>query len=277
MVQTLAHNVLTQPAHAVYLNDPMDKPTDLEDKTEPLTPESNEPTSASNGSNDDTFKKRHDDLKRHYDSVVPALRSEVGELKSQISELTTKLSEKEVSSFKPPLTKEETKAFVDKYPEVANNIISIASDVVSRSNSVINEKIKQLEEKTNSLSSQNGVLELKKLHPDFEEIKDDPRFHDWFGRQPKEVKALIQSPNPTVIALGLDKYKEYAGIKTTVQRAEAKKDATREPKVPTSRVQIGEPGKRTYTNAEINKMPMSEFEKYQDDIKAAQYDGRIVG
>lgn len=274
MVQVSAHNVLTKPVGTVYLNEPMNKPPQQEDKTEPQdAPESDEPTSATTvkDNEDEKYKKRYDDLKRHYDSTLTSFKSEVEDLKTQLANKT--LSEKE-SSIKPPRTKEEFEAFKEKYPDLVSYVLTAASMVATDSNTVVLQKMKQLEESQRAINSERGIEELKKYHPDFMQIKDDPRFIEWFDMQPVEVKSLIKSPNPKVIAQGLDLFKNYAGIKP---KAEVKKDATREVKTPTSRVQIGEPGKRTYTNAEIHKMPIAEFEKLEADIKAAQYDGRIVG
>lgn len=273
MIQTVAHNVLTKPSATVYLNDPMNKQPQLEDETDPQNPpESGTPTSAQpvKDEEDEKYKKRYDDLKRHYDDAVNSLRGEIGTLKTQLTEKT--ISEK--SSIKPPRTPEEFEAFKEKYPDLVSYMLTSASMVTNDSNAVVLEKMKQLEETTRAINSERGIEELKKYHPDFMQIKDDPRFIEWFERQPVEVKQLIKSSNPKVIAQGLDLFKSFAGIKP---KAEVKKDATREVKTPTSRVQIGEPGKRTYTNAEINKMPIDEFAKYEADIVAAQYDGRIVG
>lgn len=277
MTQTVAHNVLTGPTKTVYLNEPMNKQiTEEENKTEPQdTPESVEPTPASN-TQEETYKKRYDDLKGHYDRTKASYDAQLAELKTQVGALTDKAVTEKITNPQMPKTPEEWKAFSDKYPELAAMITTAAMMATANTSSVVAEKLKLLEEKQNALSAREGVVELKKYHPDFETIKDDPRFIEWFGMQTSAVKALIQSSNVKDIALGLDKFKEYAGIKTQSQKAEAKKDATRDVKTPTGRVQIGEGQKRTYTNAEIYKMPMSEFEKLQDDIKAAQYDGRIV-
>lgn len=276
-ISTTALNALTKPIGTVYLNEPMGKPQEDESQTDPLEPAgTDEPTSATLTDEEKTYKKRYDDLKAHYDKGInnakAAFESQISELKQQVSELTTKAPAPEM-----PKTAEQFKEFQEKYPDLAANILTAAAMVSAKSSTAVEQKLKQLEEKQNAYSAEKGIAELKKYHPDFELIKDDPRFLEWFNMQEAEVKKLITSPNPKVIAKGLDLYKEYAGIKTPAQKAEAKKDATRDVKTPNNRVQIGEGQKRTYTNAEINKMDIKEFEKLQPDIIAAQYEGRIVG
>ncbi len=277
MVTTQALNVLTQPTKTVYLNEPMNKATEvIEDKTEHQNaPESDETTSAPLTSEEETYKKRYDDLKRHYDNTKTSFESQIREMQTQISDLSSKVTA-ESKIPKAPKTPEEFKLFKEKYPDLVDHILTAATMVNEDAQAAVTEKLKQLEARQNAYSVEKGIEELKKLHPDFLQIKDDPRFLEWFNMQSEEIKNLIRSPKPEVIAKGLDMFKEYAGIKTPLKKAEAKKEATREVKTP-GRVQIGDPSKRTYTEAEIKKMPMKEFELLQDDIRAAQYDGRITG
>ena len=271
MTTNVAHNVLANSSKTVYLNEPMNKAPDEEDKTEPQEAESSEPTSAQLTQEEETYKKRYDDIKTHYDRTKASFENQISELKTQISELSSKVAVE--SKVKAPKTKEEFEEFKRKYPELVDQIVTAATMVSDSAQATVSEKLKQLEAQQKAFSAERGVEELKKYHPDFMQIKDDPRFIDWFNSQSEEIKNLIRSPKPEVIAKGLDMFKDYAGIKP---KAVTKKDATREVKTP-GRVQIGEPGKRTYTNAEIMKMDIKEFEKLQDDIKAAQYDGRITG
>lgn len=256
----------------VYLNDPMNKPQETEeDLTNPAPQDSSENESPTEGSgNEQTdWKKRYSDLRKR----DAALESTIAELKTQVNEL--KLTKSQEPAVQMPKTPEEWEAFETKYPELAAQIKTGAAMVFKSSSSVIADKLKQLEEIQNSIRSREGVIELKKYHPDFEEIKDNPRFHAWFIEQTQEIQGLIQSSNPRTIAKGLDMFKVETGIgKTVSQKAEAKRDATREVKTP-SRVQLGEGQKRTYTEREINRMPMHEFEKHKEDIIAAQWEGRI--
>lgn len=266
------HNVLTGPTKTVYLNEPMNKTPEEEDKTEPLESSGNEqPTSAPLTTEEETYKKRFDDATKYIRELKASNDAQIADLKTQLIESTTKSTTQEM-----PRTPEEWKVFQEKYPELAANMLTAAMMVAKQSNTIVEQKLKQLDESTKALNAREGENELKKYHPDFDEIRNDPRFHEWFKVQMPEIKTLIQSPNPKVIAKGLDMFKDYAGIKSKVQKVEAKKDATREINTP-NRVKIGEGQKRIYSSGEIWKMPITEFEKNQEDIKAAQYEGRIVG
>jgi hypothetical protein len=278
MITTLAQNVLSAPSRTVYLHEPLNKEPDKEDETEPQdTPESVELTSANLSQEEETYKKRFDDATKYIRELKTSNETQINELKTQLNELSTKLITDKAAPSVMPKTPEEFKEFKEKYPELVAMITTAAMMVSADSSTAVEVKLKALEDQQKAISAKEGITELKKYHPDFEQIKDDPRFVEWFNMQPVEIKNLIRSPNPKVIATGLDKFKEYAGIKTPAAKKEDKKAATRDINTPTNRVQIGEGRKRTYTNAEINKMPMAEFEKNKDDIIAAQYEGRIVG
>lgn len=265
------HNVMGQASSGVYLNEPMDKVPEVE--AEPQNPpESGTPTSDSPDSTD--WKKRYGDAKSHFDKTIASMNATINELKTQTQELKTKTE----TSVTMPKTLEEYKVFKEKYPELAANIETAAITAVSARESVINTKLKQLEDVQDSIRAQQGVAELKKYHSDFEEIKDDPRFHAWFNEQLPEIQNLIRSSNPKVIAEGLSKYKKDVGIKTPAEKKEDAKNLIREPKNQ-QRVQIEDGAKRTWTEREIFKLPLTgpnSFEFYKDEIALAQREGRIL-
>jgi hypothetical protein len=263
-----AQNVLGMAVKSVYLNEPMNKQPDP-DVTDPLTPpESGTPTSENLTEQEKTYKKRYDDIKLYNDKIVEDNKA----LKAQLTELTVKKADEQLNSPKFPKTAEEYKQFKADYPELAANMETAAMTVASSQSQALNDKLKQLEEVQNAIRSREGVAELTRLHPDFEEIKDDTKFHEWFKHQIPEIQALIQSPSPRVISEGLNKYKSDTGIKS---KSEVNKNLTREIKA-TQRVQIGEGQKRTYKDSEISKMHITEFAKLEADILLAQQEGRYL-
>jgi hypothetical protein len=60
------------------------------------------------------------------------------------------------------------------------------------------------------------------------------------------------------------------------QPQQSKLDKAREIATPNTRSQASPNAKRTYTQAEINAMPMSEFLKHEADIDAAYAEGRVI-
>lgn len=263
------HNVMGMASEAVYLNDPMDKVPSPDDEPSRV-PESNPPTS--NAADNTDWKKRYSDGKSHFDKTVSSLTATINELKEELLAVKTSSSSQTTPM---PKTPEEYKAFKQNYPELAANIETAALMATTARESVINEKLKQLSQVQDSIRAREGVNELKKYHPDFEEIKDDPRFHAWFNEQLPEIQNLIKSPNPKTIAKGLDMYKKDVGIKTPKEIA---KDLLREPKTQ-QRIQIEDGGKRIWTEREIDKLPLTgpnSFETFKDDIQLALREGRVV-
>lgn len=273
------HNVLGMANKQVYLTDPMNAPKDTSED-EPKV-ENNEDTSLENPDKGDNtpnhdWKKRYSDLKTHYDSTKNHTDSTLNDLKTQISELKTQLNSEREEKRIMPKTPEEFNAFRTKYPELADNIITAVMMTADDKSSAVREKLKELEEVTAAIRAKEGLNELKKYHEDAEELKDDPKFIDWYRQQPSAVQALIQSPDPKVIAEGIDLYKLKMGLKKSPkEKKEDAKDAARVVSSP-QRVKIEDNGKRIYKESEIFKMSPKEFEKNQDDIRAAQYDGRLL-
>lgn len=267
---SMSHNVLGQSVRPLYLTDPMnavntDEPQD--------TPESGEPTSTEPTPNESDWKKRYSDLKSYHDKQIAVKDSAINELKSQTSELTDKLVS-ESTNVKMPKTPEEFKEFTEKYPDLAAMITTAAMMVNKDTASVIDKRLKELADKQNELRTISGINELKRYHPDFDDINNSPAFVAWFNEQPLKVQEIFRSNDVKTVAKGLDIYKQETGL-SKVQRGEARKNATREVAVP-QRVHIGEGQKRTYSDSEVNAMSLKEFEKLQDDIRLAQADGRYL-
>ena len=63
---------------------------------------------------------------------------------------------------------------------------------------------------------EKAEAELMKLHPDFMDIREDDKFHDWADEQPKWVQdALYENVDDAKsVARVIDLYKIDTGIKT---------------------------------------------------------------
>lgn len=271
------HNVLGMSTQAVYLTDPMGRPSETS-TDEPLNPSENgQPTSDENTDTNNEghdWKKRYADLKSYTDKKMASFESSLNDLKTQNSDLSSKYQEVQISKKTMPKTPEEFEEFKGRYPDLAAMIETAAMMVSGDQSKLVEAKLKQIEQANAQIQGERGWEELKKYHPDVESIKNDPMFGMWLEEQTPEVKSLIRSPNPKTIAKGLDLYKKDAGIKTPDQKAEERKNNTRAPQTP-QRVEMNSGAKRTYTELEILKMSEAEFLKHKDDIVAAQYEGRI--
>ena len=74
---------------------------------------------------------------------------------------------------------------------------------------------------------EKAEVELLKLHPDFNDIRDNDDFHEWADEQPKWVQdALYENDNDArSAARAIDLYKADRGI--TLKRNPTSRDAAR--------------------------------------------------
>ena len=78
----------------------------------------------------------------------------------------------------------------------------------------LEKKIKQIDEMNISAAKERAEVELLKLHPDFDEIRDSDDFHEWAEQQPKWIQdALYENENDARAAgRAIDLYKADRNI-----------------------------------------------------------------
>ena len=213
------------------------------------------------------FKKRYDDLKRHYDSTVNKHKEETSNLKRQLEESTQQAL---------PKTKEEIEAWRNKYPDVYDVIQTIAQTKADEKAKSVETKLKDLEVAQANVAKDKAEVELSKLHPDFNEIRADEKFHDWVSKQDSTIQGWLydNTSNATLAGRAIDLYKMDAGItkskKNSINKKEASKSVTS-----TSKKDIEAGDKKVWSVREIAKLKPQEYIKYEKDIDQARLEGRI--
>ena len=241
-----------------------DTATDSKDTSseEEATPVEERPVNAE----EKVFKKRYDDLKRHYDSTVNKHKDDVSSLKRQLEENAEKIQ--------LPKTKEEVDAWKKKYPDVYDIIETIAYTKADEKSKQVQTKMKDLETAQANVAKDKAEVELSKLHPDFNEIRADDKFHEWVGTQTPEIQGWLydNASNASLAARAIDLYKMDTGItkKASVSRKEASKSVTT-----TSKKDVEAGDKKIWTLNEIAKMKPHEFLKNEKEIDLARAEGRI--
>ena len=119
-----------------------------------------------------TFKKRYGDLRRHMQEKDKEVQGQLDELKRQLSEATQK-------EIKLPKSEDDIEAWATKYPDVAAIVETIAIKKAREQSDAIAERVKALDEMQQNVTREKAEAELLKLHPDFNEIKDEDSFHEW--------------------------------------------------------------------------------------------------
>jgi|TARA_B100000900_G_scaffold408443_1_gene422716 uncharacterized protein YutD len=241
-----------------------DTATDSKDTSseEEATPVEERPVNAE----EKVFKKRYDDLKRHYDSTVNKHKDDVLKLKRQLEESAEKVL---------PKTKEEIEAWRTKYPDVYDVIETIAHTKADEKAKKVESNLKELESQQMAVQRDKAEIELARLHPDYNDIRADEKFHKWVSEQDSTIQGWLydNTSNAKLAARAIDLYKVDTGYgkKKTNKSLEASKSVTS-----TNKREVDTSNKRVWKISEIAKMKPHEFEKHEKDIDSARAEGRIV-
>jgi len=212
------------------------------------------------------FKKRYDDLKRHYDSTLSKHKDEVSRIKTQLEEKT--------ESFKLPKSKEEIDAWRQKYPDVYDVISTIAHTKADEKSKQVQTKMKDLETAQANVAKDKAEVELSKLHPDFNDIRADDKFHEWVATQDSTIQGWLydNTSNAKLAARAIDLYKMDAGTskKAKVDKTEASKSVTS-----TSKRDIESGEKKIWSVSEIASLKPQQYVKLEKEIDLARHEGRI--
>ena len=243
--------------------EPEDTATDSKDTSseEEATPVEERPVNAE----EKVFKKRYDDLKRHYDSTVNKHKDDVSKLKKQLEDNADKI--------KLPKTKEEIEAWRTKYPDVYDVIETIAHTKADEKAKKVESGLKELESQQAVVQRDKAEVELAKLHPDFNEIRADDKFHEWVKNQDSVIQDWLydNTSNAKLAARAIDLYKVDTGYgKKKSNKLEASKSVTS-----TSKREIETGDKKIWSLNEIAKMKPQEFVKHEKEIDLARAEGRI--
>lgn len=225
-----------------------------------------EPTSAE----EKTFKKRYGDLRRHSQKMQVDMQKQIDELKEQL----TKTTQKEI---RLPKTEEELETWATSYPDVYKIVETIAIKKAKEQQQSIEERLKRVDEMEQNAAREKAEAELMRLHPDFDQIRDDDAFHDWVEEQPKWVQQALyeNDTDAKAAARAIDLYKADKGIKKA-KAAEPKSAAmavnTRAGK---SKIDADGSSDLIYESV-VAKMKDKDFEANYDAIVAAQRAGKFV-
>ena len=217
------------------------------------------------------FKKRYGDLKRHYDSTLGKHKDEVRTLRTQL--------EQSSKQFIPPKSKDELESWRKEYPDVYEMVETIAMNKADSRANEMETKYQNLHVQQEEIAKEKAEVELLKMHPDFNDIRAKDEFHDWATKQDPVIQDWLyeNTSNASLAGRAIDLYKMDKGIGkySNKQETDIKKEAakvvskTRKAEAPDA------PTKKVWSNAEISKMNVREYAKYEEDIDKAVREGRI--
>ncbi len=215
-----------------------------------------EPTEAL-GAEEESYKKRYQDIQRHIQTVRDQKDQELQNVKKQLDDATRK-------QIRFPKTDAEVEAWSNRYPDVAKIVDTIAR---KRANEVLAEgekRLEQVEKFERSLNKQSAEQQLVQLHPDFAQIRQDPKFHEWVSMQPSAMQDSVYKNNTdaTWAARTIDLYKSDIGKRKTTKTAAQAVGRTSSSSPTTG-------GKSTFSESMVQKMSDREYEANEEAINAS--------
>ena len=243
----------------------VEQENEVESKKEETKEEEKEPANAE----EKTFKKRYGDLRRHTQQKEKEFRDQINELKNQLDSATRK-------EIKLPKTEEDLETWAKEYPDVAAIVETIAIKKAKEQSDVLEKRIKQIDEMGIEAKKEKAEIELLKIHPDFAEIREDEKFHQWADEQPKWVQdALYENDSDArSAARAIDLYKADNNIS---KKETTDKDAA---KAVTTKTDRSEPStdetKSFFRESQVEKMTAEQYEKNSDAIMEAIRSNKFI-
>jgi hypothetical protein len=217
------------------------------------------------------YKKRYDDLKKHYDSKL-------NEFKSREQELLEEAANSR-PSYVAPKSPEELEKFREEYPDMFAVVESVAHMQSESKAKVLEERLSKLQEREDNMLREQAEKRLMKRHPDFEEIKNSDDFHAWAKEQPSDIqKWIYKNTNDADLASrALDLFKKDIGMDVAPKKSNSKQSKKSAADMVSTKTTSVEPKQeKIWTEREIAKMSMAQFDKHEAEISQAMQEGRIA-
>ena len=146
--------------------------------------------------------------------------------------------------------------------------------------SSLQEEVESLKKQNNALAQREAQLELARIHPDFNNIKESDDFHSWADSQPMEIKSWIYENNSDgkLAARAIDLYKKDRGFgldKKTEKKAATQNQGADLLVKTNEQVQVPSSNEVVFNRSDIEKMSDAEFMEYEKQILKAQREGRV--
>lgn len=245
-----------------YREDVYKEPVEQEENVQEAAPVEEAPASPEEA----TFKKRYGDLRRHMQQTEANYKQELEELRKQLEASTKK-------EMEFPKTKEEVEEWSRKYPDVAKIIDTIAQQRISEAVEEGNKELDEIRQFKANMVKERAMLQLKKLHPDFDKIRATEDFHNWVSEQPKYIQDALykNSTDAQAAARAIDLYKADKGIRKKRVTKESAAQAVGQRS--TSQAPVS--NRVTFTESQVAKMSPREYEANQDAIMEAMRKGQF--
>jgi hypothetical protein len=212
-----------------------------------------------------TFKKRYGDLRRHMQRTQEENNRQLRLLQDQVESLTRK-------QVKLPKSDQELDAWAKKYPDVAKIVETIATKKAMEARGEVDQRLKRVEELETKIAREKAEKELARLHPDFDELRQDKAFHQWVSQQPRWIQSALYDNDTDFLgaAKAIDLYKTENGRKKRSKDT----DAARSVPARSHREDLSD-GRVTWSESRVKRLTAREYEKFENDIENAIRSGNF--
>jgi len=211
-----------------------------------------------------TFKKRYGDLRRHMQQMMQQKDAEMAKMRDQLDSATRQ-------QIRFPKTDAEVAEWAKKYPDVAKIVDTIAQKRVQEALAIGEKKLAGIQKLEQKIEREKAEADLRRMHPDFDEIRSDAKFHQWVSEQPQWVQDSLYKNNTDAraAARAIDLYKADVGMKKkrSGSSADAAKTVGRGSGASVSN------GKARFKESQVAKMNAAEFERNEAAITEAMRNG----
>ena len=217
------------------------------------------------------YKKRYDDLKKHYDTKL-------SEFKQKEQELLA-MAQSAQPAYSPPKSEEELESFKQEYPDLYNTVETVAHMQSQRQVADLEAQLQSMRQRESEVLRREAESTLKQRHPDFEDLRGDEDFHEWAKEQPEQIQDWIyKNPdNVTLASKAIDLYKLETGKSQTQSQPRQKRpQGSAADMVSTKTTSVDSKQPKIWTEREIAAMSLDQFDRYEDEIKQAMMEGRVV-
>ena len=212
------------------------------------------------------YKKRYDDLKRHYDEKLSEFKQREQEF------LATARPQ-----YQAPKTQEDIEKFKEEYPDLYDTVETVAHLRSSEQVGQIEEQLSAIKEREARILQREAEADILAKHPDFPELRNSEEFHTWAETQPEQIQQWIyKNPdNAQLASKAIDLFKLENGYKTqTKSQSKPKGSAADMVSTKTTAIEAKQP--KIWTEGEIAAMSLDKFDKYENEIREAISEGRVV-
>ena len=219
------------------------------------------------------YKKRYDDLKKHYDQKLSEFKRTEQELREQAKEAEPQ--------YQAPKSQEDLDRFRTEYPDLYDTVETVAHMRSQQEVEALRSKLSVIEQREAEIAAREAESALQERHPDFDQIRGDDSFHEWAQEQPDQIQDWIyNNPNNVTLAVkALDLYKLETG---KGQGSRKRRSGNRQPQggsaadmVSTKTTNVDAKEAKIWTESEIAKMSLDQFDRHEEEIKIAMEEGRV--